>query len=191
MSLLKPVGTKENPNAKHSNKTVRWGTPDTPGCDYVGMARKVLGGRIELDPMSEEVFNRRIKAERFFTKEQDCFLQSWTCETLFINPAGGTVVRAWDKLMRGYVTGEIKRAVWIGFSVEQLCQLANFEDHPMDFSWLLPRKRIPFIRHDGFIGAPGHTNYVVGVGVDHDLFTSVFTGKGKIGQGRLAISATV
>jgi hypothetical protein len=190
MSLLKPVGTKAVPNVKHSNQTVRWGTPDTPGHDYVGMSRKVLGGKIELDPMSEEVFNQRVKAERFFTKEQDCFKQSWACETLFINPAGGLVVQAWQKLISGYTNLDIGCAIWIGFSVEQLCQLADFVDHPMDFSWLLPRKRIPFIRHDGFIGAPGHTNYVVGLGVDHNLFESVFGSKGKVGCGSMAIYAT-
>ena len=170
-------------NARHSKATPRWGTPT----EYVGMARTALGGRIELDPMSEPTFNAIVKAERFWTEQDDCFAQpDWRCETMLINPAGGLVVQAWERLMAEWNAGHVLCVVWIGFSVEQLNLLADHPTHPMDFSLLLTRKRISFVRHDGYVGAPGHANYVVGIGIDRDQFEAAFGGRGRISHGRCA-----
>lgn len=147
------------------------------------MSRRALGGEIDLDPMSEAVFNERVRATRFFTEADDCFKHPWVATRLFINPAGGLVVQAWKYLIQEYQAGRTRSAIWIGFSVEQLGLLADEDPHPTDFSWLLPRKRIPFIRHDGFIGAPGHTNYVVGLGIARNDFHAAFVGRGKVNHG--------
>lgn len=170
-------------NARHSKATPRWGTPT----DYVEMARTALGGRIELDPMSEPLFNETVRAERIWTEQDDCFKQLWRCETMLINPAGGLVVDAWQRLVGDWIDGEVSRAVWIGFSVEQLNLLADHTTHPMDFSFLLTRKRISFVRHDGYQGAPGHANYVVGLGIDRDHFERSFAGRGRFSHGRHAV----
>jgi hypothetical protein len=212
-------------SARHSKASPRWGTPN----GYVEMARVALGGRIELDPMSEPLFNEVVRAERIYTEQDDCFTQSWRCETMLINPAGGLVVQAWRRLVKGYLEGEIKHAVWIGFSVEQLNLLADEPQHPDDFSKLTCRQRIDFltphpmrraieisplgarlecghvvtvklrakatgVRCTSCIaepepnGAPSHSNYVVGIGIDPDLFESAFAGRGRISHGRLAAS---
>lgn len=171
-------------NARHSKATPRWGTPP----EYVEMARIALGGRIELDPMSEPTFNETVRAERIWTEQDDCFAQpSWDCKTMLINPAGGLVVQAWERLMAEWNADHIGRCVWIGFSVEQLNLLADHPTHPMDFSFLLTRKRISFVRHDGYVGAPGHANYVVGIGIDPVLFGLAFVDRGRISHGYHAV----
>lgn len=169
-------------NARHSKATPRWGTPGK----YVEMARTALGGRIELDPMSEPEFNRTIGAERIYTEQDDCFSQSWRCSTMLLNPAGGLVRDAWTRLINDWQDGLIGRAVWIGFSVEQLSFLLDDRLHPFDFSFLLCRKRISFVRHDGVIGAPTHSNYVVGLGIDTDRFERAFAGCGRFNHGEHA-----
>lgn len=169
--------------ARHSKATARWGTP----VEYVEMARAALGGRIELDPMSEAGFNEVVKAERYFREQDDCFRSGWICETMLLNPAGGLVVEAWHKLLAEYELGAVKRCVWIGFSVEQLNLLASERLHPFDFSLLLTRKRISFVRHDGYVGSPGHANYVVGLGIAVGLFESAFAGRGRFHHGRMAV----
>lgn len=169
-------------NARHSKATPRWGTPP----EYIDMARTALGGRIELDPMSEPAFNTVVRADRFYTEQDDGLVRDWTCETMLINPAGGFVVHAWERLIGATALGSVKRAVWIGFSVEQLNLLADHDAHPLDFSLLLTRKRISFVRHDGYVGAPGHANYVVGLGIDPTLFESAFSGRGRFHHGRYA-----
>lgn len=170
------------PNARHSKATPRWGTP----VEYVAMARVALGGHIDLDPMSEIGFNAVVGATRYYTEQDDCFAQDWRCEAMLINPAGGLVAKAWRRLMTEFQGGRISRCIWIGFSVEQLNLLASEPRHPDDFSKLTCRKRISFVRHDGYRGAPGHANYVVGLGIDRLMFETAFAGRGRFSHGRHA-----
>lgn len=128
-------------SARHSKATVRWGTAP----EYVEMARVALGGRIELDPMSEPAFNAAVKAERFYTEQDDGLAHDWIAETVLLNPAGGLVVEAWRKLVDEWKRGNVQRAIWIGFSVEQLNLLADEPVHPDDFSKLTCRQRIDFL----------------------------------------------
>jgi len=121
--------------------TPRWGSPP----EWVAMARQALGGRIELDPMSEPLFNEVVGAERFYTEQDDCFKQLWNCETMLINPAGGLVVDAWQLLARHYTQGVVGKAIWIGFALEQLAILADHDPHPMDYSLLVCRQRMDFL----------------------------------------------
>jgi len=161
-------------NAKHSKATVNWGTP----ADIVERSRRALGGRIELDPMSSPEFNKFVGAERIYTKDDDGLKKVWRAETLFINPPGGLVVQAWEKL--AYSIGDFRRAIWIGFSVEQLCLLANHMPNPLYYPTLICRKRISFIRDDGYTGSPSHGNYISAIGVDPDLFAECFRDLGAI-----------
>jgi hypothetical protein len=169
--------------ARHSKATPRWGTP----ANWVAMARRALGGRIDLDPMSESTFNDVVQARRFFCELDDGLKRPWLCATMLINPAGGLVVEAWRKLCSEYGEGHVRRAIWIGFSVEQLNLLADESWHPDDFSKLTVRKRISFNRHDGYKGSPSHANYVVGLGIAAGLFEQAFSGMGRFHHGRLAL----
>lgn len=169
--------------AQHSAETPRWGTP----ADLVERCRRALGGRIELDPMSEPAFNAVVGAERIYTEQEDGLIWDWRAETVLLNPAGGLVVEAWTKLVDHWCLRDIERAVWIGFSVEQLALLAHSHHHPLDFSWCIPRKRIAFTRHDGYRGSPSHSNYIAGLGVDHSLFVDCFGDMGRVGSGCKAV----
>jgi len=128
-------------SARHSKVSPRWGTDPA----YVAMSRVALGGRIELDPMSEPAFNAVVQAERIYTEQDDGLAHPWIADSLLLNPAGGLVVEAWRKLVTEYNEGRTKRAIWIGFSVEQLNLLADEPVHPFDFSLLLCRQRIDFL----------------------------------------------
>ena len=171
-------------NARHSKKTVRWGTPP----EWVEMACMALGGRPDLDPMSEPKFNEVVRADRFFTKKNNSLNQPWQCKRMVINPAGGLVVDAWRKLAGNWANGAIKRAVWFGFSVEQLCVLADEPLHPMDFSVLTCRKRIDFLTQRLKPGSrPSHGNYVVGIGMPAADFERAFAGRGRFDHGKHAV----
>lgn len=191
-------------NAKYKLEP-RYGTPP----DYVEMARTALGGRIELDPMSEAIFNSVVGAERIWTAEDDCFRQDFTCETMLLNAAGGLVVRAWQRMVSEWSKGNVGRAVWIGFNLEQLSILADEAMHPLDFSLLITRKRIDFLsaelqpitRQVSWIdepiadidaelrpsGSPSNANYIVGLGIDPGLFETAFSGRGRFNHGKHAV----
>jgi len=171
-------------NARHSKKSVRWGTPP----EWVEMACVALGGRPDLDPMSEAKFNEVVRADCFFTAKEDGINKSWQCKRMLINPPGGLVVLAWRKLVDAWCRGAVLRAVWFGFSVEQLCVLADEPLHPMDFSLLTCRKRIDFLTQRLKPGSrPSHGNYVVGIGMPAADFERAFAGRGRFNHGKHAV----
>ncbi len=215
-------------NGRHHGG-IRRGRRGTPP-EWADMSRVALGGHIDLDPMSEPIFNQVVRADRIVTEQDDCFTKSWTCRTLFINPHGGLVVEAWRKLVHEHTIHNFS-AIWIGFSVEQLNLLADEPVHPDDFSKLTVRGRIDFTTTEplrevvqeasGFfwlscghtvsatdkkhrsakylrcpycegaapepLGSPTHSNYVVGIGIDPDVFELAFAGRGRFIHGRYAL----
>lgn len=175
-------------NPFHSNKTHRWGTPSF----IVERCRRVMGG-ITLDPCSESKFNETIKADQYYSfleRGEDGLVLPWFGKVL-LNPPGeekgkkrqNYVKRFWDRLL----TEPIEQAIYIGFTMEQLGILADAKAHPTDFSILYARKRIPFDRHDGGGKNPAHANFIVGLNVDHALFTKEFADLGKIQKGPLVL----
>ena len=67
-----------------SSITNEWLTPP----EYIEEIREVLGG-ISLDPASNEIANRIVKATRYFTIEDDGLSMEWRCDSLFVNPPYG------------------------------------------------------------------------------------------------------
>lgn len=172
-------------NGRHLALSGRRGTPP----DWVEMSRAALGGRIELDPMSEPVFNQIVRAERILTEKDDCFTLLWRATTVFLNPHGGLVIEAWRKLTHEHRRGHVGAALWVGFSMEQLNLLADETEHPMDFSMLVVRKRISFLDENlQSLGSPTHANYIVGMGIPADRFEAAFAGRGRFSHGQFAIA---
>jgi ParB family chromosome partitioning protein len=58
-----------------------WYTP----LEYIEAVRDVLG-TIDLDPASSSIANAQVKADRYFTAEDDALSKEWTATTLFLNP---------------------------------------------------------------------------------------------------------
>ncbi len=165
--------------AQHSKATARWGTPE----DIVERARRVMGG-IDLDPCSESKFQTTVKAVRYYSlteRGEDGLLLPWNGR-VFVNPPGGMIRSFWE---RG-LSQPVEQLIWIGFSMEQLGQLADASAHPSDFSICFLRKRISFQRHDDYEGTPSHANFVSGVNVDHATFVREFGPLGKIQAGPLS-----
>ena len=169
------------PSALHSKNTPRWGTPGS----LIEPARTVLGGKIDLDPASQAEFNARVKAARFFTEADNGLLRNWEADSVFLNPPGGLVPEFWKKLLSEFMGGRVRRAVWIGFSVEQLCILQDEDYFPLDFAACILRSRVKFIAPDGTPGErPSHGNYVVAMGVETSAFADCFGRFGKLVFGR-------
>lgn len=152
-------------NIQHSSRSDRWFTPPW----ILEKVRVVLGGRIELDPASESEANKYVRAERFFTKEQDGLSQPWEADSIFLNPPGGKAgnesvsVMFWVKLMAELKWRAFGHAIFMGFSVEQLqstqgrgCQSM------MDFKFCVPKRRIRFLDETGQEQrSPSHSNVIV------------------------------
>jgi hypothetical protein len=145
-------------------------------------------GIIHLDPASSEEFNFYVKAFMIYTEQSNGVLPE--CEwagNVFLNPPGGLVKEFWQKLIKEYNSGRVSRAVWVGFSVEQLCTLADEPYHPADYSICYLRKRLNFVREDLSVGgSPSHGNYISAIGCDPAEFERLFGHLGKIVHGKKA-----
>lgn len=193
---------KKAKNARHSKADPNWMTPgEGQPVDYLARIRRCLGGRIGFDPFSSHVANQAVQAVKYLTPAEDGFTAEWE-DDVHINPPGLQIKKAWGRLCAEVYKGTVTRAMWTGFSVEQLCVLAepNREGetnqdrwaraafYPGDFSMVFLRKRIPFVRESGETGdAPSHGNYIVGIGVPHGLFEEVWAPLGQVLRGPLSV----
>jgi ParB family chromosome partitioning protein len=142
--------------ALHSAASVEWDTPP----EVVEAARALMGG-IDLDPASCAVANEVVKAETFYTSDDDGLSKPWFGR-VFLNPPGGRgVVKSfWSKLVAHWMNREIEQAVWVGFSLEQLQMLQGCEMSPLDFQICVPRKRLKFRSPGAESKSPTHGNFI-------------------------------
>lgn len=168
----------KTPNALHSHASPRWGTPS----HILDAARRALVSPIDLDPASSQEFNRLVGAKYVLTEDDNGLTTPWPdVSTVLLNPPGGLVKPFWDRLVTYLLAHPTSRAIWVGFSVEQLCTLTGRQAHPLDFPTCLLRKRLSFTRPDGStFGSPTHGNYITGLNVPPALFRSVFDPLGYV-----------
>ena len=137
-------------NPRHLSESVEWYSPEL----VVEPARALLGG-IELDPASCAVANRTVRAERFFTREQDGLSQPWKARTVFLNAPGSKVGNKsqqnlfWQKLARAWMSGDVSAAIFVCFSVELLQVSQGYGEGmpiPLDFPMCFPSSRVPYVK---------------------------------------------
>lgn len=153
-------------------------------------------GRIDLDPASHPDANQVIQASVFYTAYHNGLIQNWF-NNVFINPPGGLVAEFWKKLIS---SSNVEQAIWVGYSLEQLqtLQVGLHESMtPLNFSFCVPRRRIPFVENpakrelrkkkmelEGKAfkekGSPSHANYISYLGDRQKVFKEVFSQFGKV-----------
>lgn len=125
-----------------SNKSVEWGTP----AQYVESARVVMGG-IDLDPASNEFYNQTVKADRFYTKDDDGLSRDWFGR-VWLNPPysdrpGVSLAANWARhLSRQVEIGNVSQAVLL---VGSKMGYAWFEGLWRVYPTCFARERIRFI----------------------------------------------
>lgn len=174
--------------ARHSCDSPEWYTP----APFVEAAREVMGG-IDLDPASHAEANETVKAERFFTAENNGLEQKWQGR-VFLNPPGGLVAEFWKALM----LSDVETAIWIGYSLEQLQTLQGVcHMTPLDWTMCVPKRRIAFVENQAKRAArieklralgktpnqksqPSHANYITYLGPDTRAFEREFRQFGQV-----------
>ena len=150
--------------------------------DIVERARRLMGS-IDLDPASCPEAQRIVRAERYFAQEMPpasrslpegnievgdgLALRPWK-GNVFLNPPGGAfkilnksfsnAALWWAALVQDWLSGDVKQAIFIGFTLEILRHSQNGCPLPVQaFHRCYPKKRIKFS------GAqqPTHANVIV------------------------------
>jgi ParB family chromosome partitioning protein len=119
-----------------SSTSNEWPTPPV----YVEAAREVLGG-IDLDPASREVYNRTVRAGRYYTEDIDGLAQPWAGRVWLNPPYGGQqgpfVAKAFDEYAAGRVEAFIVLLNAYGLDAAWFRPLWEhllcFTDHRIDF----------------------------------------------------------
>jgi phage N-6-adenine-methyltransferase len=155
------------------NKNDRWGTPP----EYVKLARLILGD-IDLDPASEECFQLNIKANKFYTAEDDGLTKPWKGRVWCNPPYSAVLIKKFtNKFVEEYLKGNM---------IEGLI-LTN---SGTDTQWNLPLGReciqaytigrISFIQPDGTYKATGSRGQCLSyVGKHPDKFINIVIESGK------------
>ena len=148
------------PNVKHSSATAEWYTPR----EVIDIAREYLNGRIDLDPASCAEANAIVGAETYYAERG--LDRPWAGH-VFLNPP--TPPRAWwEKLVKEFVSGDVTRAVFLAYSLEQIAQSIGWGLPMTEFPILFRpggKGRISFLRPGGDRGAaPPHASALVFLG---------------------------
>ena len=145
-----------------------WYTPSR----YIEAARQVMGG-IDLDPASNELAQRTVKATRYFTQEHDGLVQPWEgrvwCNPPYSQPLASNFGA---KLIAEWEAGRVTESVMV-------------QNASTDTSWFhelaqrasllcLTKGRINFSREDGGSAANRYGQVFFYFGPDRDRFAEVF-----------------
>jgi phage N-6-adenine-methyltransferase len=151
-----------------------WYTPAI----HVEAAREVLGG-IDLDPASNKIAQKTVKADEYFTKKDDGLALEWHGRIFLNPPYSNKLAREFaDKLLTEIESGRVTSAI--------LLQNAN-----TDTGWFhklaeeatalcLTRGRVPFVQSDGEPGANRYGSVFFYFGDNLRLFDQVFSLHGLV-----------
>jgi phage N-6-adenine-methyltransferase len=125
-----------------------WYTPD----EYIEAARAVLGS-IDLDPASSKHAQKTIKAERFFSKENDGLSQEWKGR-VWLNPpySQPDIANFADKMLEQYAAGNVSAAIMLTHNYTDTSWFQKLAHH--SDSVCFTRGRIRFVSPDGDLAAP-------------------------------------
>jgi len=148
----------------------------TPGA-YVEAARSVMGG-IDVDPASNEIAQKTVKANTWYGVKDDGLAQRWEGR-VFLNPPYSypLVAQFIQKLCEGFEAGEVSAAVLL-------------TNNNTDTGWwhmavvvaaavCFTRGRINFYKADGSLTQPTNGQTLFYFGRDLDAFISEFSKFGR------------
>ena len=160
----------KKPHVVNNSTDNEWYTPS----EYIEAAREVMGS-IDLDPASNDFANETVKAEHYYTEEENGLLQEWY-GNIWMNPPYSTA------LVKDFA---IKLA---DSTFEQAVILVNNATETTWFKVLISKAsaivfttgRIHFRKRDGAKGAPLQGQAFIYCGNNPDKFLNVFA---KFGWG--------
>lgn len=163
--VLRKISEASKPHVAHNSTDNEWYTP----AQYIEAAREVMGV-IDLDPASNDFANETVKAEKYYSEEDDGLAQEWF-GNIWLNPPYSTeLIRKFaDKLSES----AFEQAVVL---VNNATETAWFEKLVSRASAIVFNKgRIKYRKRDGEHGAPLQGQAFIYYGDNPDKFLEVFS----------------
>ena len=157
------------PHVTRNTGNQEWYTPDA----VLETVRDVLG-KIDLDPATSKVAQKRVQAKKYYTVKDNGLMRKWKAKTVFINPPyAASLIRGFAaKLVHHYRAGDVKEAVWLSNNstdTQWCAELTQVAAAVFFFT-----KRLRFVDQDGKAGgAPLQGQMLIYIGDDPDKFLQI------------------
>lgn len=162
------------PHVAFNSGENEWYTPP----EFIEAAREVMG-EIDLDPASSEIANRIVRANTFYTKQDDGLEKPWYGR-VWMNPpyASALIKRFAAKYMEHASAGDIREGIVL---VNNATETEWFEQLvSVSSAVVFPRSRVRFLDPNGEPGAPLQGQTIIYFGDRPGAFLDEF---GRFGWG--------
>ena len=161
---------QKRPHVANNSGNNEWYTPS----EYIEAARKAMGS-IDTDPASNDIANKVVKAEKYYTIETDGLAHDWH-GNVWMNPpySSDLITKFIEKLKEQ--RGNYKQAIILVNNATETQWF--YEIVKIASAVCFPKSRVKFYMPDGKTGAPLQGQAVLYVGNNPEKFISAFGGIG-------------
>lgn len=165
---------QKRPHVTFNSGNNEWYTPEK----YIDLAREVLGA-IDLDPASCEIANETVKAERFYSEQDDGLTKEWTGRVWMNPPYGSDLIGQFtEKFAKEYTAGNITEGIVLVNNATETAWFCNMMAAAS--AVVFPRGRIRYNSPTKESNAPIQGQAFIYFGEHYNRFLDVF---GEIGWG--------
>lgn len=161
---------QKRPHVANNSGNNEWYTPS----EYIEAARKAMGS-IDTDPASNDIANKVVKAEKYYTIETDGLAHDWH-GNVWMNPpySSDLITKFIEKLKEQ--RGNYEQAIILVNNATETQWF--YEIVKIASAVCFPKSRVKFYMPDGKTGAPLQGQAVLYVGDNYEKFISAFVGIG-------------
>ena len=161
---------QKRPHVANNSGNNEWYTPS----EYIEAARKAMGS-IDTDPASNDIANKVVKAEKYYTIETDGLAHDWH-GNVWMNPpySSDLITKFIEKLKEQ--RGNYEQAIILVNNATETQWF--YEIVKIASAVCFPKSRVKFYMPDGKTGAPLQGQAVLYVGDNYEKFISAFGGIG-------------
>lgn len=158
-------------HVKHNSGENEWYTPQ----EFIDAARAVMK-QIDLDPASSKIANKRVKAKRFFSKDNDGLKKRWAGNVWMNPPYAQPLITEFSTKLATAFGGDVSQAIVLVNNATETQWFRTLADKATAVCF--PQGRIRFLDPDGNPGAPLQGQAVLYMGASVEAFAKAFCGFG-------------
>ena len=161
---------QKRPHVANNSGNNEWYTP----AEYIEAARKAMGS-IDTDPASNDIANKVVKAEKYYTIETNGLAHDWTGNVWMNPPYSSDLISKFVEKLKEQRVNYNQAIILVNNATEtqwfyEIVKIAS--------AVCFPKSRVKFYMPDGKTGAPLQGQAVLYVGDNYEKFISAFGGIG-------------